>query len=113
MDVLRPGPACVGIIGTVLIGRQSAARAIEAELGRQHDLVARSSVPDELADEFFADAAGVNIRRVHEVATRFADGIKDRAGPSLIDAPVARAKGRGAEAERADDQIGSAEGAVA
>ena len=85
-------------------------------LGRDHDIVAGDAeVPDRLAEDALALAAGIDIGGVDEVDAGGERGLHQRVGlflPKLADLPphaLAAAEGHGAEAEFGHEEAAVAE----
>ena len=95
---LRPLPPEFGIAG----------RAVEGELGGEHDLIAQLAVVDELAAHLFALAKLVAVGGVDEVSPCVDVAVEDGSRNGFVGAPAPlRSKGHRAQAQRADAQPGA------
>ena len=120
IDVIRPQSFQAGLdrlhhVLALVATRVGVSARLTAEadngiciFGRKHDLLAMPG--DELAHELLAGAIGINVRRVDEIAARFAKGIVNLARFILRTTPAPiLAKGHRAETEIGDAQSAAAE----
>src|SRR6516164_9725277 len=101
----------VKILATVTAGIRIAWLSAKSEFRRKHNLVASSTLSNELADHLFALAIGVAVSRIDEIPSCGEVLIEDGFRRSFIRAPSPLGPQRHrSQAKRADTQTGTTEG---